>query len=99
MKVTALCFFALLLLIPSPGNADSVSSRYDVTFGGFVKYDLGWSSQNTHADPTAAARQSSSEEKVLVDEYSNTFATAAQTRFNFLIKGPDLWRASTSAFI
>ena len=94
-----LCILVLCLMLPVFANAGNVSSRYDVTFGGFVKYDLGWNSQSTHADPSVAARSSTDAKGVLADDYSNTFQTAAETRFNFLIKGPELWGARTSAFV
>ncbi|MDD3846816.1 MAG: hypothetical protein PHC90_10710 [Syntrophorhabdaceae bacterium] len=90
---------ALFLVIPVLSNAGSVSSRYDVTFGGFVKYDVGWTSQNADADAVWASRGSSATRGILADEYGNTFMTGAETRFNFLVKGPDLWGAKTSAFI
>jgi hypothetical protein len=99
MKRLLLVFIAVLLVIPALGNAGNMSSRYDVTFGGFVKYDLGYSTQNNHADPAVAARSSSSSREVLADQYGNTFATGAETRFNFLISGPELWGAKTKAFI
>jgi len=99
MKKLVLVMLALFLVIPALSNAGSVSSRYDVTFGGFVKYDLGWTSQNANADAVTASRSSSSTRAVLADDYGNTFASGAETRFNFLIKGPDLWGAKTSAFI
>jgi hypothetical protein len=91
--------FVFCLMLPVLANAGSMSSRYDVTFGGFVKYDLGWNDQNNHADPVVPSRSSSSALKLLADEYSNTFQTAAETRFNFLVKGPELFGARTSAFI
>mgnify|MGYP000959020857 FL=1 len=50
MKKLLLCLFLLSLMLPFLANAGTVSSRYDVTFGGFVKYDLGWMSQNGNAD-------------------------------------------------
>jgi len=99
MKKFVFALIAVALIIPALGNAGSVSSRYDVTFGGFVKYDLGYSTQNSHADPAAGFRSSTSDRAVLADEYGNTFATGGETRFNFRIKGPDLWGAKTSAFI
>lgn len=99
MKKLVLVLLAVFLVIPALSNAGTVSSRYDVTFGGFVKYDVGWASQNTNADPYIAGRSSTSSREYLADEYTNTFMTAAETRFNFLVKGPDLWGAKTSAFI
>ncbi len=99
MKKLVLVMLALFLVIPALSNAGSVSSRYDVTFGGFVSYGVGWTSQNANADAVTASRSSSSTRAVRADDYGNTFMTAAETRFNFLIKGPDLWGAKTSAFI
>ena len=90
---------ALLLSIPALSNAGSVSSRYDVTFGGFVKYDLGYTSQNANADMYFASRKSADGIRYLADDYSNTFQIAGETRFNFLIKGPNLRGAKTSALV
>lgn len=99
MKKLVLVLLAVFIVIPALSNAGSVSSRYDVTFGGFVKYDLGYSTQNIHADPAFAQRSSSDTLVSRADEYGNTFATGGESRFNFLVKGPDLWSAKTSAFI
>ncbi len=99
MKKSVLVMLALFLVIPAISNAGSMTSRYDVTFGGFVKYDLGYSTQNAHADPSLAYRHSSSDRAIFADEYSNSYMTGGETRFNFRIKGPDLWGAKTSAFI
>ncbi len=98
MKKLVLVLLAVFLVIPALSNAGSVSSRYDVTFGGFVKYDLGYTTQNANADMYYASRPSSGT-SWLADDYSNTFQTAGETRLNFLIKGPDLWGAKTSAFV
>ncbi len=99
MKKYLLLLLALFLMLPVLADAGSVSSRYDVTFGGFVKYDVGWNSQNTHADAGYTSRSSTSARAVLQDDYSSTFQTAGETRLNFLVKGPDLWGAKSSAFI
>ncbi len=99
MKKTLIVVFALMLALPVLSSAGSVSSRYDVSFGGFVKMDVGWSSQLANADPAMASRKSSDTYSVLNDEFTNTFMTGGETRFNFLVKGPDLWGARTSAFI
>jgi len=99
MKKLVLVLLAVFLVIPALSNAGTVSSRYDVTFGGFVKFDGGWATDNTSADPFIAGRDSTTGMKYLADEYGNTFMTGAETRLNFLVKGPDLWGAKTSAFI
>jgi len=88
MKKSVLVMLALFLVIPAISNAGSMTSRYDVTFGGFVKYDLGYSTQNAHADPSLAYRHSSSDRAIFADEYSNSYMTGGETRFNFRIKGP-----------
>jgi hypothetical protein len=99
MKKFLICIIAFCIVLPVLANAGSVSSRYDVTFGGFVKYDLGYSSTNNHADAVVAPRSSTDAKNVLADDYGNSFQTAAETRLNFLVKGPELWGAKTSAFI
>ena len=99
MKKLVLVMLAIFLVVPALGNAGSVSSRYDVTFGGFVKFDFGWSSDSGNADPAFAFRDSRRGAPQFNDEFSNTFMTGAESRFNFLVKGPDLWGAKTSAFI
>ncbi len=99
MKRLFLFMLAICLTLPALANGGTVESRYDVTFGGFVKYDLGWNSQNYHADPVVAARSSTDAKSVLADDYSNTFQSGAETRLNFLVKGPELWGAKTSAFV
>ncbi|MCK9228398.1 MAG: hypothetical protein PHT96_11775 [Syntrophorhabdaceae bacterium] len=99
MKNSVLVMLALFFLIPALGNAGNVSSRYDVTFGGYVKYDFGYNTQNQSSDIAVARRESGPYIKNLADEYGNTYQTAAETRFNFLVKGPELWGAKTSAFI
>ncbi len=94
-----LAALALLIAAPVISNAGEVNSRYDVTIGGFIKYDLGYSTQDSHSDPAVALRDSSSVRKNLYDEYGNTFMSSGETRLNFLIKGPDVWGAKTSGFV
>ncbi|MEN6617440.1 MAG: hypothetical protein ABFD12_12855, partial [Syntrophorhabdus sp.] len=99
MKIFILAALLLFLLMPAPGFGDEVKSRYDVTFGGFIKFDAGWSSKNFNSDPSVAPRESGVNYSVLADEYSNTFMSGGSTRFNFLISGPDFFGGRTSGFI
>jgi len=100
MKKLVIIALALLLALPAVTFAGSATSRWDMTIGGYVKMDMGWSSQGGGADQTQAFKKSSAAMKPSVtDEYGSFFATAQETRMNFLVKGPDAWGAKTSAFI
>ena len=99
MKKIFVVIFALLLAVPAIAYAGSVTSKYDVTLGGFVKMDLGWQNQNLGPDYSVATRGSLSNNQNLLDEYGSTYSYAGETRLNMLVKGPDAWGARTSAFI
>ncbi len=99
MKKVIVVMLALFLAIPAITYAGSVTSKYDVTLGGYVKFDLGWSNQNNGPDYMTATRESLPANQHRLDEYGNTYMYAGETRMNMLIKGPDAWGAKTGAFI
>ena len=99
MKKVIVVMLALFLAIPAITYAGSVTSKYDVTIGGYVKFDMGWSNQNNGPDYVAAARESMPGNQNRLDEYGNTYFYAGETRLNMLVKGPDAWGAKTGAFI
>jgi hypothetical protein len=99
MKRSVIAAIALFLLVPSLSFAGSATSRYDVTIGGFVKFDMGYATQGVGADYTTAVRSSYHGNQNQNDEYGNIYAASGETRLNFLVKGPDGWGAKTSAFI
>jgi hypothetical protein len=90
---------ALSLAVPVVSFAGSATSRFDVTIGGFVKFDMGYATQGVGADYTFAQRASGHTTKNILDEYDNFYMAAGETRLNFRVKGPDAWGAKTSAFI
>lgn len=98
MKKLLVLFVAVLLAVPAVCSAGSVTSRWDVTIGGFVKADFGYADQGVSADSMNANRRSGSLENVY-DEYGNYYNAAGEGRLNFLIKGPDTWGAKSSAFV
>jgi hypothetical protein len=82
--------------------AGSATSRWDLTIGGMVKFDLQWANQAVNQEVTFAERESGSGTGSLTssrDKYNALTWTSGETRLNFLIKGPDTWGAKTSAFI
>jgi len=99
MKRSVITAIALFLLVPSLSFAGSATSRYDVTIGGFVKFDMGYATKGVGADQTTAPRGSYHGNQNQNDEYGNIYAASGESRLNFLIKGPDGWGAKTSAFI
>ena len=98
MKKFFVIALALLLAVPAISYAGSATSRWDVTIGGFVKVELGYSDE-LRANQYWLPHRDSKAQKVAGDEYGNWFMDGVQTRFNFTIKGPDAWGMKTMAFI
>lgn len=99
MKKSVAVLIAFFLLLPAISFAGSATSRYDVTIGGFVKFDMGYATQGVGADYTSAERSSYHRNQNQNDEYGNFYAASGETRLNMLVKGPDGWGAKTTAFI
>jgi hypothetical protein len=90
---------AMFLALPAVTQAGSVTSKYDVSIGGYVKMDLGWQNQDQGPDVRAAVRGSLPDNQNRLDEYGSLYWYAGQTRLNMRVKGPDALGAKTSAFI
>lgn len=99
MKKFIVVALALFLAIPAMSYAGSATSRWDVTIGGYVKFDMGYSFQAQGADYFRADRESYGAYENFADEYGNFFSAGGETRLNFLVKGPDGWGAKTMAFV
>jgi hypothetical protein len=99
MKRISVMLLALLLAIPAVSFAGTVDSRWDVTIGGYIKFDMGYADQSQGADYTTAARESFNGRQNQVDEYGNFYTAAGETRLNFLVKGPDGWGAKITGFM
>jgi len=99
MKKTIIVLLALFLALPAISFAGSVTSRWDMTIGGYVKFDFGYADNGVGADYAVAPRGSYNQNQTLNDQYGNWYSAAGETRLNFLIKGPDGGGAKTSAFI
>ncbi len=99
MKKTIIVLLALFLALPAVSFAGSVTSRWDMTIGGYVKFDFGYADNGVGADYALAPRGSINQNQTLNDQYGNWYSAAGETRLNFLIKGPDGGGAKTSAFI
>jgi len=90
---------ALLLALPALSFAGSATSRWDISIGGYVKFDVGYISQNVNQDPSVAARPDVAGVASATDAIPSLFWYSGETRLNFLIRGPDAWGAKTMAFI
>ena len=99
IEVSVLLFAAVVLLVPVSGMAGSATSRWDLTIGGYVKFDMGWGSQSQGQDAYLALRQGYGPYDNASDQNGSFFMYSGETRLNFLVKGPDAWGAKTSAFI
>jgi hypothetical protein len=99
MKRFIVFVVAALLALPVVSFAGSADSRWDLTIGGYIKFDMGYATQSQGADYSAAQRESYGGYENFADEYGNFYSAAGETRLNFLIKGPDGWGAKTLGFI
>jgi len=101
MKKFVLIALALLLAMPAASFAGSATSRWDVTIGGFVAFDVGWADQSVGADYLLPQRDDMwyglNENRDA--KYGTTYWAAGFTRLNLAVKGPDTWGAKTSAYI
>ncbi len=90
MKKTILVLVVLALLVPAAAFAAT-----EFSLGGFIKLDTFWdSTQNTKNALTAIARNNDQ-----LYHHGLFGMTAQGSRFNFTIKGPKLWGATTTGFI
>jgi hypothetical protein len=99
MKKIVLVLLALFIAVPMVSDAGSVTSRWDMTIGGYIKFDVGYMSQGAGLDYRAASRSSRSGAQNVTDEFPATNWYGGESRLNFAIKGPDAWTAKTSAFL
>jgi hypothetical protein len=104
MKKTLVVMLALFLAIPAISYAGSATSRWDLTIGGDIKFDMGWADQSgaMSSDLWAGGvpdRDTSSGNSNAANKFGNQIWGAGETSLNFFIKGPDAWGAKTHAFI
>lgn len=90
---------SILFATPVVSLAGSATSRWDARLGGMVKFDYGYATQAVGADADFAQRKSRLGAENALDETSNQFWAAGETRLNILIKGPTAKGAKTSAFV
>src|SRR5271157_4952631 len=90
MKKTILVLVVLALLIPA-----SAFAATEFSLGGFIKLDTFWdSTQNTKNANVPIGRNNDQ-----LYQHGLYGMTAQGSRFNFTIKGPNLWGATTTGFI
>jgi hypothetical protein len=99
MKKTVIVLLALFLALPAVSFAGSATSRWDLTIGGYVKFDMGWGSQAQGVDAYVAQPKGNGPFTTVSDNTGNFYSYAGETRVNMLTRGPDAWGAKTSAFI
>lgn len=104
MKKTLVIMLALFLAIPAISYAGSATSRWDMTIGGNIKFDMGWADQSggNSSDLWAGGvpdRNTASGTSTAATKFGNQIWGAGETALNFFIKGPDAWGAHTHAFI
>jgi hypothetical protein len=101
MNKKILTFVALMALVALPAAAlaapapGATTGGWEFTLGGFVKLETWWDS--TQMDKALNGRTARNNDPNF--HHGQLRFTAQGSRFNFTIKGPELWGAKTSAFI
>jgi hypothetical protein len=85
--------------MPAVSFAGSATSRWDMTLGGFVKFDLVYADKAVGTDNRVSPVDSKGGRDRAADKTGNLTWSGAETRLNWLIKGPDAWGAKTSGFV
>ena len=57
MKKILVLFVAVMLALPAMSYAGSATSRWDLTIGGMVKFDVQWADQAVNSEVTFAERK------------------------------------------
>jgi len=96
MKKYLVILLALFLAVPAVSYAGSVTSKYDVTIGGYIKFDVAYTDKNQTYDYRVPIARDG-------HQFNNSTGAVTwaggESRLNFAIKGPDAWGAKTSAFL
>jgi len=103
MKKILVVLVALALAVPAVSYAGSATSRWDLTIGGFVKFDYAYGTQGVGTDYSGAVRRSgynaTGQVQSIRDEYSYAYMASGQTLMNFLVRGPETMGAKTTAYV
>jgi opacity protein-like surface antigen len=90
MKKTILILVVLALLVPAAAMAAT-----EFSLGGFIKLDSFWDSTQQGKNMNTAIPRNNDQ----LGQHGRFNMTAQGSRFNFTIKGPTLWGATTTGFI
>jgi hypothetical protein len=99
MKKFIVVAIAVLLAIPAISFAGSATSRWDLSLGGYVEFDMGWADKGVNADYALAPRDSYGVYESRAAEYDSQYAAGAAGRLWWIVKGPDAWGGKTSAYV
>lgn len=99
MKKFIVVAIAVLLAIPAVSFAGSATSRWDLTLGGYIEFDMGWADRGVNADYSLAPRKSYGAWENKEAEYSSEYAAGAAGRLWWIVKGPDAWGGKTGAYV
>ena len=85
MKKFIVVAIAVFLTIPAISFAGSATSKWDLTLGGYIKFDMGWADQGVNADYAIAARDSRGAYESRVAEYNSMFAAGGEGRLWWIV--------------
>lgn len=92
MKKKTIVFLVVVSLLALPVVA---SAATEFTLGGYIKLQAFWDSAAINKNINAPPRRNNDPE----GQHGRFNATSQSSRFNFTIKGPDLWGAKTTGYL
>ncbi|OPY68679.1 MAG: hypothetical protein A4E57_01633 [Syntrophorhabdaceae bacterium PtaU1.Bin034] len=100
MKNALIVVVAILLLTtPAVTHAGSATGRWDMTLGGYVKFDVVYADKAVGVDNRVSPIDSKGGVDQAADSTSSLTWATAETRLNLVVKGPEVRGAKTSAFV
>ena len=99
MKKLPLLFLVLIVAVPVLSFAGTATSAWDMSIGGFIKFDVAWDSQGVGADWNNPLRNDRSGYDSVGAKYPAITWATNYTRLNFSINGPNTLGAKTTACI
>lgn len=92
MKKKTIAFLVVVSLLALPVVA---SAATEFTLGGYLKLEMYWNSAALSKNINAPPQRNNDQD----GQHGRFNATAQSTRFNFTIKGPEIWGAKTTGYL
>jgi hypothetical protein len=98
MYLLFVVMLAFVVAVPAISFGAAMQTRWDLTIGGYTKFEVGWASQGVGSDWYYANRNGGTADNTK-DKYGNYFMQVGSSNFNFQGKAPDAFGAKVSTYM